>query len=146
MPEGRGGGTNALVDGFNKVDVGLAMDLGYAALREAISAEAQRLATIKEAAQSRSQVGCGPGSCPQWAGAPAAQGSSGAHAAVAPAHCGQGLQQLQASQACRPQRPALQENAGPDGGVPVPPARKVVPRLRPGPEGWSLYSGCICRW
>ena len=58
----RGRGTKALVDGFNKVDGGL--NLGHAALREAISAEVQRLAATKEAGKAAAKVAVAQGAAP----------------------------------------------------------------------------------
>ena len=62
----RGVVTKALVDGFHKVDVGL--NLGHAALREDISAEAQRLAANDQRGrQGCSQDGWSSGTSPMWA-------------------------------------------------------------------------------
>ena len=78
----RGVATKALVDGFHEVDVGL--NLGHAALREKISAEVQRLAAIKEAANCKAaakEAGAqGPASCGQ-----APQGMPVAQEAAIPA-------------------------------------------------------------
>ena len=63
----RGVATKALVDGFQKVDVGL--NVGHAALREKISAEVQQMAPIKEAAKAAAKAAAkeagaqGPASC-----------------------------------------------------------------------------------
>ena len=74
----RRGGTKALVDGFSKVDMGL--NPGHAALRETISAEVRRLAATKEAAKAAAELAVAQGDAPSGQ---AAQGSSGAHVALA---------------------------------------------------------------
>ena len=119
--------TKALVDGFHEADVGL--NLGHAALREGISAEAQRPAAIKEAAHANCKAALQLQLAAKLAGAQGAahapggqgpQGPLGAHLAPPPAQDGQGLQQ------------AAQESgrAGPADvdGTGVPLARKAGPR------------------
>ena len=82
----RGVATKALVDGFHEEDVGL--NLGHAALREAISTEVPRFAATKEADKAAAKLAVAQGAAPSGQ---APQGSSGAHVTLAPAHGGQGL-------------------------------------------------------
>ena len=126
----RGVATKALVDGFHEVDVRL--NLGHAVLREAIPAEVQQSAAIKEAAKAAAKVAVAQGAAPSGQ---APQGSLWTHVSLAPAHGGQGLQQ--ASQACSPHS-AHQEHAGPIDGVP--PARKAGPQPKAQGTGPSVVA------
>ena len=119
----------------------MGLNLGHAALREDISAEVQRLATIKEAARAAAKMVGAQGAAP---GGKPPQGSLGAHEAPPPAQDGQGLPQ--AVQACA--RTALPRSAR-ARPMACPQLGKLGHSLRPGglvPLQWLPQRRRKRRW